>query len=376
GVGPLVPPAAASTADEIRSRTEELERIRQELEAARREARDLGGRESAVVAELGSIDKQATVLERFLRTLEAQEQALARRLTELALEINALQADLDASRDRLGARVREMYKRGRPNLLEVAFASASLPDLFRQVDMMMRLADEEKRLMGEIAASREELVAARQEVERRRLDVQQVRTEKDAERRRLGALERERRDHLERIRTERRARESAVAELAAAETELTEVIRRLEERRRAAGAFIPVRGPFADNRGLLPWPVRGKLKGVPGVTRPDKRPLFTRNNGIDIGAAAGTPFRVVADGRVILKDWLNGYGYSVIVDHGDGYYTFYAHAASIQVEMGQTLRSGDVIGTVGQTGSLKGTMLHFEIRQGAEAVDPRSWLVD
>jgi murein DD-endopeptidase MepM/ murein hydrolase activator NlpD len=99
-----------------------------------------------------------------------------------------------------------------------------------------------------------------------------------------------------------------------------------------------------------------------------------RNNGIDIRAPEGSAVRSVGDGRVEVSDWLPGYGQSIIVNHGQGYYSIYAHLSSSSVATGARVSAGQTIGTVGDSGSLKGACLHFEMRRGREAQNPESWL--
>jgi len=121
--------------------------------------------------------------------------------------------------------------------------------------------------------------------------------------------------------------------------------------------------------------VRGQLVGNFG---PEKHPRFgtvINNNGIDIAADIGTPVRSVAKGRVeYTSDDYASYGPIVIIDHGDGYRTLYAHLSEINVAVGQEIASGAVIGRVGEAGSLKGPVLHFEVRKGGAALDPAGWL--
>jgi len=99
------------------------------------------------------------------------------------------------------------------------------------------------------------------------------------------------------------------------------------------------------------------------------------NNGIDIQASIGTPVHVVAKGRVdYTSEDYGTYGQMIIVNHGDGYYTLYGHLSSIAVATGQEVTAGQTIGQSGDTGSLKGPVLHFEIRKGSTALNPQSWL--
>ena len=98
------------------------------------------------------------------------------------------------------------------------------------------------------------------------------------------------------------------------------------------------------------------------------------NNGIDIRAPRGTPIQAVEAGTVQFVDWYGAYGKTVILDHRGGHYSIYSHLEDVRVEKGAKVGRGDMIGTVGDTGSLDGPKLHFEIRKGGKAVDPITWL--
>jgi len=121
--------------------------------------------------------------------------------------------------------------------------------------------------------------------------------------------------------------------------------------------------------------VRGNVVGRFGPETHPKWGTTTMNNGIDIEAPMGAAVRAVARGRVeYTSDDYAGYGEIVILNHGDGYYTLYAHLSDILVAQGAAVESGQTIGRVGDTGSLKGTVLHFEVRKGGNALDPQQWL--
>jgi septal ring factor EnvC (AmiA/AmiB activator) len=131
---------------------------------------------------------------------------------------------------------------------------------------------------------------------------------------------------------------------------------------------------FADYRGRLAMPVKGKIISRFGTERNSNYTAFTFQSGIDIKAERGEPVRSVFKGRVIFAQWLKGYGNMVIIDHGDNYYTLYAHVDEIFKKKGSLINTGEVIATAGDTGSLKGTCLHFEVRFHGKPVNPVKWL--
>jgi septal ring factor EnvC (AmiA/AmiB activator) len=131
---------------------------------------------------------------------------------------------------------------------------------------------------------------------------------------------------------------------------------------------------FAAAKGRLPFPAAGPVTVGFGRVLNPRFNTITVQNGIDIGAPAGAPVRAVAAGRVVHAGWFKGYGNLVILDHGEGYHSLVAHLATMRTAMGEEVAAGGVLGTVGDSGSLKGPYLYFEIREHGRPVDPRQWL--
>jgi septal ring factor EnvC (AmiA/AmiB activator) len=221
-----------------------------------------------------------------------------------------------------------------------------------------------------VARGRQELVALRRAVDRERAEV-------------AGHADR-RRELLREVKDDRTTHERMAAELTEASRRLEALVRSLARRpppvrRAVARPSVPAapRGPAVGlerERGHLPWPVEGRVIGEFG---PQVNPRFgteTVRPGIDIEAPEGAPIRAVAPATVAYRGWLKGYGNLVILDHGDGFHTLYAHASTVLVDEGETVRAGGVIGRVGETGSVDGPRLHFEVRSQGRAEDPRQWL--
>ena len=192
-----------------------------------------------------------------------------------------------------------------------------------------------------------------------------------ADRRAQAEARREERETLlAALRGARTFHERAAAEASGQAKKLAEFVATLPPPR--AGLTGP--GGFAARKGQLPLPARGQITvGFGRVVNP-KFNTVTVQNGVDVEAPAGAPVRAVAPGRVVHAGWFKGYGNLVIVDHGEGFHTLVAHLASMQTAMGEQVDAGDVLGTVGDSGSLKGPYLYFEIRERGRPVDPRPWL--
>jgi murein hydrolase activator len=380
-------PAAAGAAPKpaavLKEKKEALGEMRRQLEDARAKASAARSREISLLAELEQRD-------RTLARKRAELTRLDQRIVRQEAEIERLEnqrgrvaEDIVEQQQALGARLRVL----------AALQSGPTPPGWlgepaetarrRALDDLARVARAE---LGGLTRSGEtaERLAARQEaVARGRRELVALRKELDAERAAMNEEAVRRRALLGRVRDDRATHERMAGELDEASRRLealvSELTRRLAARRVAVRPPEPAgpRGPavgLGAARGQLPWPADGRI--VAGFGR-QVHPRFgteTFRRGVDIEADEGTPIRAVYAGSVLYRGWLKGYGNLIILDHGVGYYTLYAHASEIQVEEGDRVRAGQAIGRVGETGSLEGPRLYFEVRYQGRPEDPEQWL--
>jgi len=132
--------------------------------------------------------------------------------------------------------------------------------------------------------------------------------------------------------------------------------------------------PFSGRQGSLPFPTRGEITGTFGSKTHVSSHAILYNGGIIITAPKGEQVQAIHEGMVMFADWFKEYGKVMIIDHGDHYYSLIAHADQLFRQVGETVKEGEVIATVGDTGSLDGPKLYFEIRRNGKPVDPMEWL--
>lgn len=375
--GPSERDAAAALERDRAADERELRALREEIERARERARDLRGREAGILQNLDSIDREISLQDRLLRGLYRKRGRIEEELEAAREEYDAASAELERREGLLRRRLRSMYTLGKYHEYEVLLGSTSFVDLVRRFDFLLSLAMRDRELTALHARQKEEVARRARGLEMVAEEIAAVEEEAEMERERLL----DRRDARERIlaevRTERRAHETALAELEESSSRLRSLIGSLEDERAvesARGAAPVPEGSLSGRAGRLSWPADGPVVARFGRHVHPKFGTETINNGIDIGAPEGADIRCVADGRVDFVSSLPGYGNCVIVNHGDGFYTLYAHASEVLVEQGALVEEGRVIARVGSTGSLSGSLLHFEIREGRKPVDPLEWL--
>jgi septal ring factor EnvC (AmiA/AmiB activator) len=359
--------AAALAAGNPRAQLDALEARRRAEETA---AKLLAEQERSILDTLAEAETSLAEARAEWRRVEAERvhaEASLRRARDAEV---AAQARMTARLAELKPRLHARERMGRAGELRLLIQAGSLADLVKRRYLIDRILSRDLALLGEARAALVERERARgeRELESARLKVLAGDVE---DRRLLAEAKREERETLlSALRGARALHERAAAEATGQAHRLAEFVATLPPPRTG------VAGPsgFASRRGHLPSPAPGPITvGFGRVVNP-KFNTVTVQNGIDVEAPAGAPVHAVAPGRVVHAGWFKGYGNLVIVDHGEGYHSLVAHLASMRTAMGEVVEAGDVLGTVGDSGSLKGPYLYFEIREKGRPVDPRPWL--
>lgn len=366
--------------DELQEQERKLESLRGEIRTLRKRDADLKQQERGTLSQLRIVEKEVALTEELLRGLKSKEERATTQLVGLQAEHDAAKEMLAERRTRLSRTLRAMYMRGSANPLQVLLRTTDLDEVLIRVKYLSLLARNNEQLLKEIKQQEASLSVAKAELTETLAEVNTTAVETQREMQNLQDSRTMRAQALKSVRTRREEYKKSLALLAQSEQQLQAVIAELQRRQSdslAAGGIdeFPDIG-FANLRGRMPWPVHGSLRTRFGRQTHPKYGTETLNSGIDIAAPEGDAVRCVAHGRVEYVSWLDGYGRTIIVNHGAGYYTVYAHLAEVLVGEYQEVGPGEVIGLVGDSGSLEGAKLHFEVRAGgsAEPVDPLGWL--
>lgn len=379
----LLVPAPGAAQDSLEAKRRELEAIQRQARENREAARQLRGKETQALGQLRQTD-------RALRSTRGRLQTLSRRRRNLGQQLDLTRHDLQLSiqslggaRERLRRRLRSIYKFGPARELEVLLSQQSFAQLLARWDFLLMVAEQDRQLVEEVRERKERVELLETRLQGHLSQIERTTRQTTSENQRLARLREQRAGQVQSIQTQRQNYEAAAAELERSARALQQLLVRLEQQRksrdvqrRAEGRpESPYSGEFAKGQGALDWPVRGQVVGRFG---PETHPRFgttINNNGLDIAAALGTPVHAVAKGSVeYTSEDFASYGPIVILNHGDGYFTLYAHLSDILVNVGQQVTAGQIVGRVGDTGSLKGPVLHFEVRKGGTALDPADWL--
>lgn len=357
-----------------------LREIREKLAASRARADSLKREEGRAFEELEQVEQNLELTQRLVATLKKQEGSLMAAVEILGHELEITQTKLTQAEGIRAQRIRSIYKHGRLHDMTVLLSSRSFVDAFVRYKYLNLIASQDRRLVTEIREVKAKYEQDRDEQEKKLVELAQVRAEKEREERAIQDTRNQAAALVRQVRTERVATENAVKELEASARRLEGIIARLEKERKEALArqLIPKTTPGSEylerHVGGLAWPVSGVLVTTFGTKTNPKYGTQVRSNGIEIKAPYGTPVKAVAQGKVVYAERFLGYGKIVLIDHGGGFYSLYGHLAEIIAGLGTAVREHETVATVGDSGSLEGPRLYFELRQNGKPVDPLGWL--
>ncbi len=326
--------------------------------------------EQDILGTLDRIDRQLHSLAGEVASLQRQlDQVEARRLqTEDTL--TAAQASMKQEATQVSTRCRALYRLSRQGLARVLFGAESPHDIRRRTHYLLAILEHDRKRMERFHERVDHRQAALDQVDRDRATVAALQAElrlkeaslRDERARKLTLLQqvRERKDLATRVVHERESAQASLLQAA---------------QQRVGSSSAGTNASFRAAYGSLPWPTTGTIRAGFGKYTDPLTGQLKRNEGLDLAAAYGTPFRAVFGGVVKRAGFIRSYGQTVVLDHG-AYTTVYAHANGLRVTAGQSVEQGQVLGFVGNSGLVDSSdyLLHFEIRYNGTPQDPTSWL--
>ncbi|MCF3478324.1 peptidoglycan DD-metalloendopeptidase family protein [Stenotrophomonas maltophilia] len=395
-------PGAAQTTRETERK---LQKLRNELKGVAQERRQIEGQRGQASQQLREADEKVARTGRALAQTETALREQGRALAEAEQRRSTLQANLAQQHRELAGLLRAAYQLGNHAPLKLLLSQDTVADANRALAYHRYLQRERAQRITTLTADLKELEALQAQIAERKQKLQGAQQDQKQQ---AAALEADRRDRAktvasldERFKDQREKEQALGQDAKALETLLAnlraaaaraEAERRAAARRAAAekaAAERAARQAAAQGRpppptkvppavasapapkvGGLGWPLSGNLLARYGGKLPDGR----TSSGVLIGAPAGSTVTAMADGTVVFSDWMTGYGMILIVDHGNGYMSLYAHNDTLLKDAGARVSRGDAVAKVGNSGGQGVTALYFELRRGGQPVNPDSWL--
>ncbi|MDO8860919.1 peptidoglycan DD-metalloendopeptidase family protein [Haliea sp. E1-2-M8] len=347
---------------ELEQLQQQIELVSRELASARTQLSDQQEQLRSAELRLGQLQQEISANLAAIAATEAELETLGERQLEL-------EQARDAQQVRIGTELRAAWQMGQQGTLKVLLNQESPHTVARAMAYYRYFFHARNNLVAEYRTTLEELAAVRAQSETAAAELLAQQATLEAQQREVLASRQEREQLIAALAASISSQDEELAQLQRDRQELEELLQAIEQ------AMVELQlpesyQPFASTRGTLAWPVDGRRGNSFGSSRGAGG---MRWHGINLAADEGTAVRAIHHGRVVYADWLRGSGLLLILDHGDGYMSLYAHNQSLLKEVGQWVAPGTPISTVGNSGGLDQAGLYFEIRKDGKPVDPVVW---
>ena len=378
----------------------EDEDLQNQLSTVQSQMNEQAQKKNEAEAVIGNVFEKLRVIQESLDAARAEYKNISDQLAETDKQIVKTQGELEkaqthlASREQvLSRRIRDIYMHGQLNYLDVVVGAKDFDDFANRIELLRRIVNSDLELITSIREVQAQIASAKAALEEQRAQQAKLKDEAAAKQAEIEKHKAEQQAILAKAESDRATAEEAYKELEASSNQIAQTLRDRAAARQAAAAAAAAAQAQADSSssggsvdssndayqpvsgtGALMWPVNGVITSPFGYRT---HPIFGRqilHSGIDIGVDYGTPVHAADSGVVVEAGWISGYGYGVVIDHGNGLSTLYGHNESLAVSSGQTVSKGQVIAYAGSTGNSTGPHVHFEVRSNGEPVDPMGYL--
>jgi septal ring factor EnvC (AmiA/AmiB activator) len=356
---------------QLGQKQQELTQLKSQIDAVRQELKKLEKEKVGTLTHIEKLDESINLSVMYIDEVTSQESDERNRVRELTVDIAKLEDKMKVMKDDIRERLVRLYKWTPFYKLEVMFSGKSLPQILSTSYYLQILAQDDQKRFFEFKADWERYLADKKMREDLLKTLEERRLDKEDELSQLNQERREKNQILDKVGKEEKEKKEVEKELKSAQRKLEELVANLEKQREktpSGNNYLEV------NRGRLMWPCEGSVTTKFGKVVHPKYNTTTKNNGIDIVSGYGNNVFAVAPGKVVYAGRFMGYGNLILLDHQDGYYSLYGHLSEMLVKVGDEITKGRIIGRIGESGSLSGPLLHFELRKDGKPVDPLIYL--
>ena len=369
--------------EELRYQNDAINKMKKEIEELSSKLRKANINETTTSKRITNLDEEIALVNKLIQSLKKEETSNRNKVNVLKDRIKTKEDELELLRTRYEQRIINTYQKGRVSDLEKVLSSTSWRQAVYRTQYLKIISSIEQKMTKDI----ENILLAinKDKLKLESLLRQSISLKRDKQKQMssLRKMRIKREKELNRIRQDKSALANYMQEKSAGVRQLESIIKKVledkarserEERIRQQQQALKTK-EFNLLKGQLPWPTEGRVISKFGKQWNSRLKTTTDNPGIDIKGQPGSPIRSTMSGVVTTITYIRGYGTTVIIDHGGGFYTVYSHVTNIQTQVDSEVRSGDVIAYMGDSGSVNGSKLHFEVWGKGQKLDPEKWLI-
>ena len=367
---------------ELKAQNSAIQSLKDEIETTKKRINSENKKEKSSVRKVSNLSEEIGLLQKLVKELVKEEKLLITDISRMERKINQNENNLEELRKLYAKRLSTMYKKGQISNLERVLSSTSWRQAIYRSKYLKIISkidrethDTIRALLIEVGKQKLVLESAlrkkRYLKREREKTLSQVRSKKKKEQRELTRIRKSQKE-LKNYLSEKQV---GMNQLEVIIKKIREDIARLEREERIRKQQMALSSKeFPKLKGQISWPAEGRVAARFGRQWNPKLKTTTENPGIDIKGKPGSEIRSVLGGVVTTITFIRGYGTTIIIDHGSGFYTVYSHVTNVETNVDSQVNSGDVIAYMGDSGSINGAQLHFEIWGEGKKLNPENWL--
>ena len=367
---------------ELKAQNSAIQSLKDEIETTKKRINSENKKEKSSVRKVSNLSEEISLLQKLVKELVKEEKLLMADISRMERKINESENNLEELRKLYAKRLAMMYKKGQISNLERVLSSTSWRQAIYRSKYLKIISkidrethDTIRALLIEVGKQKLVLESAlrkkRYLKREREKTLSQVRSKKKKEQRELTRIRKSQKE-LKNYLSEKQV---GMNQLEVIIKKIREDIARLEREERIRKQQMALSSKeFPKLKGQISWPAEGRVAAKFGRQWNPKLKTTTENPGIDIKGKPGSEIRSVLGGVVTTITFIRGYGTTIIIDHGSGFYTVYSHVTNVETNVDSQVNSGDVIAYMGDSGSINGSQLHFEIWGEGKKLNPENWL--
>ncbi len=358
--------------EEISVYKERLEKLQKERERLQQNIKNLDSKKTSILSQLDQIGFEKKLIQNDIAGYTLQMEKANRELTAVQKKIPPLKAKLEKEKESVSHILVTLYKFGDMSYFDFLFRATDVADLMSESKHLSLLAQYQEDIVLSFMQTLNEIKEVEERIELKKQEVFGLLSQSRNKKQDLDNQERKNRTFIQKINKDKKTHLKTLDELKVRAEQLQKLIDRLIKEKSSL-PFTVI--PLYEKKGSLPWPVQGKIITTFGIERHPTFKTVTQNNGIEISTQKNSEILAIHPGKVVYADYFQGfYGNLIIIDHGLAYYSMYGHCSNIKIRTGDIVSAGQPIAVVGDTGSLKGTALYFQINFKTDPLNPLQWL--
>lgn len=354
----------ANNKDKLNQVNNQISNIQNQLNQGKKEEKDLISQITALNNKIGAIESEINQLSADINTKLQEIEAAEIKLKET-------EEAMDAQNYALNKRLRVMYKNGETGMLEILLGSSNISDFLTNLDMIQKIYDNDIQILKRMQQQYEEIKVQKAQLERLKTELEEKKVVQESKQQELETQKSSVQALKNEVAKDNAALEKQIDQLNAEANALTALIQAQQNKGQASSSTT---SQYTGGVMMWPTPSSHRITSPYGYRIHPILKVKKFHSGIDIGAGSGSSIVAAASGTVTMAQTYGGYGKTVMIDHGGGMVTLYAHCSKLNVSVGQKVSKGQNIALVGSTGQSTGPHLHFEVRKNGATQNPVSYV--